>query len=85
MRLDMKAVQPTYDIMFRGRLDPPLLALIAEYDLGDLPAAVALHGLVVDQGTLDALLDRAHALGVTVTRLWRVDDERDPVNPTPAT
>jgi hypothetical protein len=69
----VKTLDTAYEIVLRGQLDPPMLALIAEYDLGDTPAQVVLHGLVVDRETLDAFLDRAHALGVVVTRIRPVD------------
>jgi hypothetical protein len=60
-----------YEITLHGYLDPPMLALIAEYDLSDVPAQVVLRGLVVDQDTLDRFLDRAHALGVDVLQVRR--------------
>jgi hypothetical protein len=69
----MAILQTTYDIVLRGQLDPSLLALVAEYDLGDLPAQVVLQGLPVDPTTLDALLLRAHALGLTVVQVRPVD------------
>ena len=70
----VKTIDTAYEIVLRGRLDPPMLALIAEYDLGDTPAQVVLQGTVVDRETLDAFLDRAHALGVAVTRVRPVPD-----------
>jgi hypothetical protein len=73
----MKTVQTTYDIVLRGHLDPPLLALVAEYDLGDLPAQVMLQGLPADRATLDGLLARAHALGVTIVQVRRVPPRPD--------
>lgn len=70
----MKTRPSAFDIVFRGHLDPPLLALIAEYDLGDLPAQVTLRGLAIDPATLEALLERAHALGVDVVQLRHVEE-----------
>jgi hypothetical protein len=73
----VKTIDTAYEIVLRGQLDPPMLALIAEYDLGDTPAQVILPGLVLDRETLDTFLDRAHALGVTVTRIRPVDGTAD--------
>jgi|SRR4051812_34659796 hypothetical protein len=69
----VKTLETAYEIVLHGQLDPPMLALIAEYDLGDTPAQVILHGLVVDRETLATFLDRAHALGVVVNRIRPVD------------
>jgi DNA-nicking Smr family endonuclease len=63
----------TYDIYLDGRLDSALLALVAEYDLHDLSANVALHGLTADAALLHELLDRARILGVNVVRIRRGD------------
>jgi hypothetical protein len=73
----MRAVRTTYDVVLSGVLDQSMLALIAEYDLGDVPVQVVLRGLVVDQATFDSLLDRAHVLGVVITRARRVDGGAD--------
>jgi len=73
----VKTIDTAYEIVLRGQLDPPMLALIAEYDLGDTPAQVILPGLVVDRATLDTFLDRAHALGVVVTRIRPVHAAAD--------
>ena len=73
----MKTIDTAYEIVLRGQLDPPMLALIAEYDLGDTPAQVILHGLVVDRETLDTFLGRAHALGVAVTRIRQATGAAD--------
>src|SRR5689334_21805241 len=74
----VKTLETTYEIILRGQLDPPMLALIAEYDLGDTPAQVVLRALALDRGTLDTFLDRAHALGIAVTRIRAVHGDAGP-------
>jgi len=74
----VKTLETTYEIVLRGQLDPPMLALIAEYDLGDTPAQVVLGALMIDRLTLDTFLDRAHALGVVVTRVRPVNSAAGP-------
>jgi hypothetical protein len=59
----------TYDIIFRGPLGAQMQALVDEYDLDDVPAQVVLCGLSADLATLEAILDRAYALGVAVVRV----------------
>jgi hypothetical protein len=66
----------TFDLVLRGRLDQPLLALVAEYGLATLPAQVIVRGLPGNLSTLDALLLRAQALGVNVVRVRRGDPDR---------
>ena len=69
----MQTASTTYDIYLDGHLDPALLALVAEYDLGDLPARVALLGLPADVAVLKELVGRAQALGVTVVQIRQSD------------
>ena len=59
----------TYDLILRGRVGRPMRVLIDEYDLDDVPAQVVLRGVTADVATLEAIVDRAHALGVTVVRV----------------
>jgi hypothetical protein len=59
----------TYDIILRGPLGAQILALVDEYDLDDVPAQVVLCGLSADLATLEAIVDRANALGVAVVRV----------------
>jgi hypothetical protein len=76
----MKTLRTTYDITFRGNLDPTLFALAAEYDLGEVPAVVTVRGLPIDAATLQALLDRADALGLAVVQV-RHDEGRGEDDP----
>lgn len=64
----------TYDIILGGPLGRQMRALVDEYDLDDVPARVVLCGLSADVATLEAILDRAYALGVAVVRLRRDSD-----------
>lgn len=61
----------TYDIILGGPLGRQMRALVDEYDLDDVPARVVLCGLSADVATLEAILDRAYALGVAVVRVRR--------------
>jgi len=74
----MSSPMTTYDLYLHGPLDTALLALVAEYDLQDLSATVALHGLTADAAVLHDLLDRARVLGVNVVRIRRDDDGLTP-------
>ncbi|GGJ81808.1 hypothetical protein GCM10010123_09510 [Pilimelia anulata] len=58
-----------FELILRGRPDPLMLALIAEYDLFDSTAEMILHKIIVDRETLDGILVRAQALGVDIARL----------------
>jgi hypothetical protein len=65
----MKTLPTTFDVTFLGHLDSGLLDLFAEYGLTRLPVQVTLRGLPADPATLQAILDRAYVLGITVTQL----------------
>jgi hypothetical protein len=62
----MKTMHARYEVHLRGALDDGLGAFLAEYDLGDLQADLVLRGLEISPAALQALLDRAAALGVSV-------------------
>jgi hypothetical protein len=57
-------VMNRYTIHLRGPMDQRVLALLAEYDLDDVPTEVVLHGLAVDEAVLAALRQRALELGL---------------------
>jgi hypothetical protein len=62
----MSTMHQGYEVHLRGALDDGLGAFLAEYDLGDLPVDLVLHGLRLPPAALWAILDRAETLGVAV-------------------
>jgi hypothetical protein len=57
----------TYDISLRASGGEALSALLAEWDLDGLVVEIVLRGATLRPETLAAVLQRAAALGVTVT------------------
>jgi hypothetical protein len=65
----MKTLPRTFDVTLSGHLDAALFDLAAEYGLTEVPAQITLRGLPADAATLQAILDRAYVIGITVTQL----------------
>jgi hypothetical protein len=57
-------VLTSYRVHITGRMDAGMLALLAEYDVDDVPAEVTLHGLHLNEAVVRVLHDRAGALGL---------------------
>ncbi len=53
-----------YRVLISGRPDERLLALLAEYDLEDVPTGLILYGLLVEPSVLEGLRRRAQELGM---------------------
>jgi hypothetical protein len=53
-----------YTMQIRGQLDDALLALLAEFDVTDVPAELVLHDLAMDERLLRAMAERAQQIDV---------------------
>ena len=76
----METMHRRYEVHLRGSLDDGLGAFLAEYDLGDLQTNLVLRGLRASPAALQAILDRAAVLGVSVVDVRsEVSPEAEPV------